>query len=60
MKLLHHGIRTCVLVCDGGSLNIAMIKVSYGCHGAYSIQKNGDDRLPWMINLYDLPNKFNE
>ena len=57
----HHGIRTCVLVCDGGSSNIAMIKASHGCYGAYSIKENGDDKFevePWMINPYDPPNKI--
>lgn len=57
----HHGIRTCVLVCDGSSANIATIKASHGCHGAYSMKENGDDRFevePWMINPYDPPNKI--
>ena len=49
----HHGIRMGVLVSDGGSTNIATIKASHGCHAAYSVKENGDDRFevePWMIN----------
>ena len=34
-----HGLKTSVLVCDGGSSNIATIKASHGCHGAYSTSK---------------------
>jgi len=34
-----HGLKTSVLVCDGGSSNIAAIKASHGCHGTYSFNK---------------------
>ena len=51
-----------MLVCDGGSTNIATIKASHDCHGAYSIKENGDDRFeveePWIINPYNPPNKI--
>ena len=40
----HHGLKTSVLVCDGGSSNISAIKASHDRHGAYSIKQEGVDR----------------
>ncbi|XP_065906570.1 uncharacterized protein [Dysidea avara] len=50
-----HGLKTSVLVCDGGSANVAAIKASHDCHGAYSISEDQEDKYkvtPWMINPY--------
>ena len=57
----HHGLKTSVLVCDGGSANISAIKASYDCHGAYSIKQEGVDRYevePWMLNPYNPLSKI--
>ena len=56
-----HGLKTSILVCDGGSSNIATIKTSHGCHGAYSLNKDQDDKYkvkPWMPNPYNPPHKI--
>ena len=50
-----HGLKTSALVCDGGSANVAAIKASHDCHGAYSISEDQGDKFkvtPWMINPY--------
>ena len=39
-----HGFKTSVLVCDGGSSNMATIKASHGCHGAYSTNEDDTDK----------------
>ena len=59
-----HSLKTSVLVCDGGSSNVAAIKASHGCHGAYSVKsgENGEsDKYrvePWMLNPFDPPHKI--
>lgn len=55
-----HGLKTSLLVCDGGSANIATIKASHGCNGAYSITDESDPYKvePWMINPFNPPNKL--
>ena len=57
-----HGLKTSVLVCDGGSSNIATIKASHGCHGEYSLNKDqADDKYkvePWMLNPFNPPHKI--
>ena len=57
-----HGLKTSVLVCDGGSSNLAAIKASHGCHGAYSLNKDhADDKYkvePWMLNPFNPPHKI--
>ncbi|XP_065894808.1 uncharacterized protein [Dysidea avara] len=55
-----HGLQTSVLVCDGGSSNIATIKACHGHHGAYSVT-DGEDKFevkPWMINPFNPPNQI--
>jgi len=50
-----YGLKTSVLVCDGGSANVAAIKASHDRHGAYSVAEDQDDKYevkPWMINPY--------
>lgn len=58
----HHGLKTSLLVCDGGSANITTIKASHGCHGAYSVKEDDtEDKYkvePWMINPFNPPNKI--
>ena len=57
----HDDLKTSLLVCDGGSANIATIKASHGCSGAYSIQEGECDKYkvePWMINPFNPPNKL--
>ena len=57
----HHGLKTSLLVCDGGSANIATIKASHGCSGAYSLKEDQSDKYeiePWMINPFNPPNKL--
>ena len=52
-----HGLHTSVLVCDGGSSNIATIKASHDHHGAYSVT-DGEDKFavkPWMTNPFNPP-----
>ena len=57
-----HNLKTSVLVCDGGSSNIATIKASHGCHGAYSLIKDHpSDKYkvdPWMLNPFNPPHKI--
>ena len=48
-----HGFKTSLLVCDGGSSNIATIKATHGHHGVYSVSDLTDDKCKvksWMIN----------
>ena len=55
-----HGLKTNLLVCDGGTANIAAIKASHGHHGAYSVT-DGEDKYkvePWMINPFNPPHKI--
>ena len=57
-----HGLKTSLLVCDGGSSNIATIKASHGHHGAYSLNSDqADDKYrvdPWMLNPFNPPHKI--
>ena len=56
-----HGLKTGLLVCDGGSSNIATIKATHGHHGVYSVSGSTDDKYevkPWMINPFNPPNKI--
>jgi len=39
-----NGLKTSVLVCNGGSSNVATIKASHGCQSAYSLNNNQDDK----------------
>jgi len=50
----HHGLKTSLLACDRGSANIATIKASYSCHGAYSIKEDGSDRYEVQILITHL------
>jgi len=57
----HHGLKTSLLVCNGGSANITTIKASHGCSGAYSLKEDQNDKYkikPWMINPFISPNKL--
>jgi len=56
-----HGFDTSVLVCDGGWSNVATIKASHGCHGAYANNEDDADKCkvePWMPNPYNPPHKI--
>ena len=56
-----HGLKTSVLMCDGGSSNIATIKATHGCQGAYSLNKSKTDKHevePWMLNPFNPPHKI--
>ena len=52
-----HGLKTSVLVCDGGSSNIATIKACHNHHGAYSVTDCEDKFAvqPWMTNPFNPP-----
>ena len=39
-----HGLKISLLVCDGGSSNIATIKATHSHHGAYSVSDLTDDK----------------
>ena len=57
----HHGLKTSVLVCDGGSANAATIKASHGCQGAYCLNCNETNKYkvePWMINPFNPPHNL--
>ena len=47
-----HGLKTSLLVCNGGPANIAAIKASHRHHGTYSVKDSGDKFKveTWMIN----------
>jgi len=54
----HHNLKTSVLMCDGASSNLAVIKMSHGCSGAYSVKEDQDDIFeikPWMLNPFHPP-----
>ena len=56
-----HGIKTSLLVCDGGSPNVSVIKESHGHSGAYSVIQSDDDILKveaWMVNPFNPPHRF--
>ena len=56
-----HNLKTSILVCDGGSANVAAIKASHGYHGAYSVKTCDDGEEdaysvePWMLNPFNPP-----
>jgi len=59
----HYNLKTSLLVCDGGSANVAVIKPNHDCHGAYSIKDTSaqEDKFkiePWIINPFNPPNKI--
>ena len=49
-----HGLKTSLLVCDGGALNLAALKATHGCFGAYGINTDTmqDHHVvkPWFTN----------
>ena len=52
-----HSLKTRVLICDGGSSNVATIKAFHDHHVAYSVT-DGKDKFavkPWMINPFNSP-----
>ena len=54
----HHSLQTSLLICDGGSTNVSVIKASHGCQGAYSVKQDGEDKFevePWMFNPFNPP-----
>ena len=55
-----YGLKTSVLVCDGGSANVAAIKASHDPHGAYSVTDQDDkyEVKPWMINPFQPTQKI--
>ena len=56
-----HGLKTSVLMCDGGSSNIATIKATHGYQGAYSLDETKTDKHevePWMLNPFNPPHKI--
>lgn len=55
----YHDLKTSLLVCDGGSANISVIKASHGCQGTYSLKEDAEDKFevePWIINPFNPPN----
>ena len=55
-----HGLKTSVLMCDGGSSNVATIKACHDHHGAYAVT-DGEDKFavkPWMINPFNPPHRI--
>ena len=57
----YHGLKTSLLVCDGASSNVNVIKASHGHSGAYGIDKNKSDIFevaPYIINPFNPPNKY--
>jgi len=57
-----HGLKTSLLVCDGGSSNIATIKASHGHHGAYLLFRDKADGKykiePWIPHPFNPPHKI--
>ena len=56
-----HGVKTSLLVCDGASLNVSVIKKTHGHSGAYSVIQSDEDIFkvqPWMVNPFNPPHKF--
>ena len=57
----HHGPKTSILVYDGDSANVATIKASHDCQGAYCLNHNETDKYkvePWVINPFNPPHKL--
>jgi len=58
---LFHDIKMSLLVCDGASPNIAVIKKSHSHTGAYSVNLGKDDIFqvePWMVNPWNPPHRI--
>lgn len=54
VKLFHfHGLKTSILVCDGASSNLTMIKATHGHFGAYAIKK-GMYHQEYMYSWYHV------
>ena len=59
-----HNLKTSILICDGGSSNVATIKASHGHHGAYSVRSTEDGAIdkyqvdPWMLNPFNPPHRI--
>ena len=49
-----HSLKTSVLVCDGGSSNVAAIKASDGCHGAYAVKSGENGETEWNLGCLIL------
>ena len=61
MSLQIHGFATSALVCDGASTNMAVIKSTHGCSGAYGFNPQHADPYavePWFTNSFNLPLKI--
>ena len=55
-----HYLKTNLLVCDGASPNVAVIKRNHG-HLAYSVNQGEDDIFkvePWMVNPWNPPHRM--
>ena len=57
-----YGLRTSLIVCDGGPANLTTIKFSHGKSGAYSVISDTDSASndiyevkPWMVNPFNPP-----
>ena len=50
-----NGFKTSIIICDGASSNLSMIKASHGCHGMYGVNPGKDPYKvkPWFVNPYD-------
>jgi len=55
MDVQVNGFKTSILVCDGASSNLSVIKASHGCHGMYGVSPGKDPYKikPWFVNPYD-------
>ena len=61
MSLQIHGFATSALVCDGASTNMAVIKSTHGCSGAYGFNPQHTDPYavePWFTNPFNPPLKI--
>lgn len=50
-----NGFKTSIMICDGASANLSMIKASHGCHSMYGVSPGKDPyRIkPWFVNPFD-------
>ena len=50
-----NGLRTNILICDGASTNLSVIKASHGCQGMYGTCSGEDPHQvnPWFVNPFD-------
>ena len=56
-----HGVKTSLLVCDGASPNVSVIKKTHGHSGAYLVNQSYDDIFkvePWMVNPFNPPHRI--